>query len=209
LLIKVQRATKVKQGGIPPCNKINLFTFVLPMKNKQLISSQRYQIQSLLQVDTPKKKIAELIDTSVSSVYREIARNKGKRGYSAVIAQEYCDIRKECHQQKRKLTPSMKKYIREKITLDQWSPKQICGQAKLSGVAMVSHERIYQLIREDKMNGGTLWKHTRHKLKHRKRPLGGKQVNIPNKVSIQERPPIVDLKERCGDWEIDTIIGKR
>jgi IS30 family transposase len=73
---------------------------------------------------------------------------------------------------------------------------------------MVSHERIYQLIREDKTNGGMLWKHTRHKLKHRKRPLSGKAVNIPNKVSIDQRPPIVDLKERCGDWEADTIIGK-
>ncbi|KAA6304915.1 hypothetical protein EZS27_043433, partial [termite gut metagenome] len=28
------------------------------MKNKQLISAQRYQIQSLLQVGTPKKKIS-------------------------------------------------------------------------------------------------------------------------------------------------------
>jgi IS30 family transposase len=124
------------------------------MKNKQLISSQRYQIQSLLQVDTPKKKIAELIDTFLGSVYREISRNKGKRGYSAAIAQEYCDIRKECHKQKRKLTPSIEKYIRGKITLSQWSPKQICGQAKLISIALVSHERIYRLIREDKMNGG-------------------------------------------------------
>jgi IS30 family transposase len=148
---------------------IRLTYFCFGMKNKQLISCQRYQIQSLLQVDTPKKKIAELINTSLSSVYREIARNKGKRGYSAAIAQEYCDIRKECHKQKR--TASMEKYIREKITTDQWSPKQICGQAKLTGRTMVSHERIYQLIREDKMNGGTLRKHTRHKLKHRKRPL--------------------------------------
>jgi IS30 family transposase len=77
------------------------------MKNKQLIREQRYQIQSLLQVDTPKKKIAELVSTSVSSIYREIARNKGKRGYWASIAQEYCDIRKERYNKKRKLAGAM------------------------------------------------------------------------------------------------------
>lgn len=29
-----------------------------------------------------------------------------------------------------------------------------------------------------------------------------------NRVSIDERPPVVDEKGRIGDWEIDTVIGK-
>jgi IS30 family transposase len=29
-----------------------------------------------------------------------------------------------------------------------------------------------------------------------------------SKVSIEERPSIVHSKERCGVWEVDTIIGK-
>ena len=184
------------------------YYFCITMKNKQLISSQRYQIQALLQVKTKKKKIADLLDTSVSTVYREIARNKGKHSYTAATAQEICDIRKERYKVKRKLTPAMEADIRKKLTTDQWSPEQISGSAKQQGLPMVSHETIYQIIRKDKTEGGTLWKHTRHKLKHRKRPVTGKQVNIKNKVSIDLRPAIVDRKERCGDWEIDTIIGK-
>jgi len=31
---------------------------------------------------------------------------------------------------------------------------------------------------------------------------------IPNRVDIDERPPIVKKKERFGDLEIDTIKGK-
>ncbi|KAA6320922.1 hypothetical protein EZS27_029365 [termite gut metagenome] len=178
------------------------------MKNKQLISPQRYQIQSLLQVGTSKKKIAELVNTSVSTVYREIVRNKSKRGYTAAYAQEECDLRKERYKGKRRLTPEMERAIKKQLTTDQWSPQQICGRAKIQGLPMVSHERIYQLIRKDKADGGTLWKHTRHKLKHRKRPLNGKQISIKNKLSIELRPAVVDKKERCGDWEIDTIIGK-
>jgi len=31
--------------------------------------------------------------------------------------------------------------------------------------------------------------------------------HIPNRVDIEDRPTIVDLKERYGDLEIDTVIG--
>ncbi|HDY68114.1 MAG TPA: IS30 family transposase [Candidatus Scalindua sp.] len=31
---------------------------------------------------------------------------------------------------------------------------------------------------------------------------------IPGRVSIDQRPAIVDAKKRIGDWEIDTLIGK-
>ena len=31
---------------------------------------------------------------------------------------------------------------------------------------------------------------------------------IKNAVSIDDRPSIVDSKERLGDWEIDTVLGK-
>jgi hypothetical protein len=43
---------------------------------------------------------------------------------------------------------------------------------------MVSHERIYEFIREDKASRGVLYKNLRHRLKHRKRAVGGKKVVI-------------------------------
>ena len=48
----------------------------------------------------------------------------------------------------------------------------------------------------------------RHRLKNRKRPVGGKKTVIRNRVPIDQRPSAVSNKERFGDWEIDTIIGK-
>jgi IS30 family transposase len=178
------------------------------MKNKQLTSVQRNQIEVLLQTKTPVKIIARLVDTDKSTVYREIKRNKRKRSYSASFAQQLSTERKERFCRPRKLTTEMKKLIVEKLTKEQWSPKQIVGFLKLNNIPMVSHERIYQFIRQDKKEGGLLWTHTRHKLKHRKRPITGKQVNIKNKVSIELRPAIVDTQERYGDWEIDTVIGE-
>lgn len=82
------------------------------------------------------------------------------------------------------------------------------GVARKEGRPMVSHETIYRHVREDKAKGGTLFKNLRHELKHRKRPVSGKQVNIKNKVSIDERPAIINNRKRFGDFEIDTIIGK-
>lgn len=31
---------------------------------------------------------------------------------------------------------------------------------------------------------------------------------LRNRVSIEARPPIVDSRDRLGDWELDTVIGK-
>lgn len=178
------------------------------MKNKQLTSVQRNQIEVLLQTKTGVKTIARLVDTDKSTIYREIKRNKRKRSYSASFAQQVSTERKERFGRPRKLTSEMEKLIIEKLTKEQWSPKQIVGYSAQNNISMVSHERIYQLIRQDRKDGGLLWTHTRHKLKHRKRPVAGKQVNIKNKVSIELRPAIVDTQERYGDWEIDTIIGE-
>jgi len=179
------------------------------MKNKQLTPEQRNQIEVLLQTKTPVKVIAQLLGTDISTIYREISRNKMKRGsYSANFAQQLAAERKERFARPRKFTSQVQKFVVEKLTKEQWSPEQIVGFAELNNLPMVSHERIYQFIRQDKQDGGRLWIHTRHKLKHRKRPVGGKQANIKNKVSIELRPAIVDTQERYGDWEIDTIIGE-
>jgi IS30 family transposase len=32
---------------------------------------------------------------------------------------------------------------------------------------------------------------------------------IKNRVSIEKRPAVVDLRSRVGDWEADTVIGKQ
>ena len=200
-------ATKVKEGARKlPLVRLNQY-FCFAMKNKHLTSIQRNQIEVLLQTKTPIKKISQLLDTHQSTIYREIRRNK-RRSYSAVYAQQLSTERKERFGRKRKFTSQMMKTINDKMTNEQWSPKQIVGYSKINNIAMVSHESIYQLIRQDKKEGGTLWTHTRHKLKHRKRPLNGKKVNIKNKVSIDLRPAIVETRKRCGDWEIDTIIGE-
>ncbi len=179
------------------------------MKKSSITREQRYQIQVLLQAGTKPSSIALLIEKDKSVISREIKRNKSPSGkYHAHYAQQLADLRKERFKRARKLTKEMQASIIKELEEEQWSPKQIKGRAVKKGLAMVSHERIYQLIRLDKEKGGELYKHTRHRLKHRKRPVAGKKVIIKHKVSIDVRPSVVAEKARLGDWEMDTIIGK-
>ena len=55
---------------------------------KHLVREQRYAIGLMLKEKKSKKEIAAAIGCSESTVYREIKRNSGKRGYSYSIAQE-------------------------------------------------------------------------------------------------------------------------
>lgn len=89
------------------------------MKNKHLTSVQRNHIQVLLQTKTAAKTIAQLVDTDKSTIYREIMRNKGKRPYSAPLAQQLSAERKERFARVRKLTTVMKKLIEEKLINEQ------------------------------------------------------------------------------------------
>lgn len=176
---------------------------------KQITNEQRYQIEAYLKAKISIGFIAKELDKHHISIRREIKRNAQKRGgYSAKIAIMLADEKKERYGRNRKFTSEIEKTIRLYIEDEQWSPEQIAGYCKKTGKPMVSHERIYQYIRIDKENGGGLYKSLRHKLKHRKRPVGGKFIPIKDRVSIDERPEAINNKERFGDWEIDTIIGK-
>jgi len=176
---------------------------------KQITREQRYQIEAYLKAGKSKDFISNQLSVNRSSIYREVKRNSRKRGsYSAFYAQVLCDERKERLKRKRSFDQVKKDLIKDYVQREQWSPEQIVGHCKKNGVGMVSHERIYQYIRQDKEQGGSLFKHLRHRLKHRKRPVGAKHAPIKNRTSIDDRPEVINNKQRFGDWEIDTIIGK-
>lgn len=174
---------------------------------KHITEAQRYEISAYLKCGKTNTFIAETIGIDKSTVGREIKRNSSKRGkYNPKFAQELCSERKERFNRTRKFLADVEAFAVKKIETEQWSPKQVVGHCKKNSIPMVSHERLYQHVRSDKENGGNLFLNMRHKLKHRKRPVG-KFIPIKNRVSIDERPEIVNKKERFGDWEIDTIIG--
>lgn len=184
--------------------------FVSSTKSCKIMShltlEQRYVIEAYLKIGKSKDFIAKEINVHRSTVFREFKRNQSKTGkFSAKVAHEYACDRKDRFIANRKFDENCRVLV-EKYLREYWSPEQIAGYCKANNIPMVSVERIYQHIRLDKENGGELYRFTRHQLKHRKRPVG-KHYPIANRVSIEERPEVVDNRERFGDWEMDTIIG--
>ena len=177
------------------------------MNYKQLTSEQRYTISILLQQRMKKKDIAAAIKVSASTVTREIRRNSGSRGgYNWETAQRNAVYHKHRSPGNRAIKPEIKTKVIEKLTQEQWSPREISGRLAKEGEG-ISHETIYRMIRKDKASGGELYKNCRHQLKHRARPVGQKRIPIPNRTSISERPKEAD-GTRFGDFELDTIVGK-
>ena len=69
---------------------------------------------------------------------------------------------------------------------------------------------IYQFVYRDKAQGGQLYTHLRQNRRKRRerRQNRNRRGQIPNRVNIESRNPIVDRKEHVGDWEVDLIICK-
>lgn len=175
---------------------------------KQLTYEQRCQIYALKKIGRSQTAIAELLKVTQPTISRELKRNTGLKGYRYQQAQRLTEQRRKLAIKSMKMTSSMIQTIETKL-VEKWSPEQISGWL-FDGGKSLSHETIYRYIWQDKAKQGKLYLHLRRKSKpyqRRNKSLAGRGY-IKNRVSIDERPKIVDKKTRVGDWEIDLVIGK-
>lgn len=161
----------------------------------------------LLQQKKSRKEICGIIGISQSTLFRELRRNSGQRGCHCKQAQAKADDRKRRLQNYRNLTVELRRFIRDRITEEQWSPAQIAVHLRKKGDKCVCIETIYAYIRADRAAGGDLWRYCRHKLKHRKRQAAASYNAVRNRTMIDERPAGWD-GSTPGDFEMDTIVGK-
>lgn len=178
------------------------------MSYRQLTSDQRYQIYALLKAGQNQTQIAAIVACHKSTISRELRRNCGCKGYRPLQAQTLARGRR--YQSHPPRIAEQTWQCVELLLQQQWSPEQIAGRLKLERKPTVSHQGIYLYLYADKQRGGILYRHLRSQKKQRKR-YGGpvRRAQIPNRISIEQRPAIVSSKGRLGDWEADTIIGAR
>jgi len=118
-------------------------------KYSQLTDVQRYQIEALKKAEKDQKTIASIIGVSASTISRELKRNTGQRGYRPKQAHIKALKRREGAAKVIKMTEEVITMIEAKIQLD-WSPEQVSGWLSKEHDISISHERIYQHVREDK-----------------------------------------------------------
>lgn len=177
------------------------------MTYTQLTQEERYQIYALMKAEHDQTEIAMILGRHKSTISREINRNKGLRGYRPQQAQRLSDERRQAKAQPRISNTTWSDV--EKLLRQDWSPEQVSLWLKSECGVSISHEWIYQYVLQDKAYGGNLYRHLRCQKQRRKRYGSyNRRGQLIDRVSIDQRPALVDSRCRIGDWELDTIIGK-
>lgn len=173
----------------------------------QLGLEERYQIYVLLHRGWSIAEVASWMRRARTTIYRELKRNRGGKGwrprqaYEMALARRFgkCGLR---------LGLVVWQEV-ERLLCEGWSPAQISRRFRLEQNISISHEWIYQYIYKDKRAGGELYRQLRQQKPYRKR-LGryGRRSYLKDTVSIEQRPKSVDRRRCFGHWEGDTVVGK-
>lgn len=180
-------------------------------KYQRLTLGHRYQIELLKGKDQSIREIARELGFNPATICRELS--KFGRIYCAKRAHKISEANK-----KKRALPRFKIKGRLKTTVDrnlndELSPEQISATLFKERGIELSHHTIYRYIERDRLEGG----HLKYKLrilrkqrKDRKKPkYRSCEGLVRDRVPITKRPKIVASKKRLGDFERDTVLGKR
>jgi len=139
---------------------------------KHITEMQRYEIFAYLESRKSKVFIAKQLNVSKSCISREVICNSDKRTgkYKPGLAHRKANERKEKKPKTVRFTDEMKITAKDLLKNKQFSPEQIVGHSRKNQIPMVSHERLYQWIWDDKKCKGELhFQLRRQGRKYRKR----------------------------------------
>jgi transposase, IS30 family len=184
-----------------------------------LTPAEREEISRGIACKQSIRGIAASLNRSPSTISREIQRNGGQRAYRATKADKAAWERahrpKPC---KLAMNRALSDAVSIKLKLE-WSPQQISGwlrQEYPGNEAMqVSHETIYKtlFIQARGALKKELQQHLRSRRAIRRSVHTGKEYDtrgqIPDMVSIRERPASAEDRALPGHWEGDLIAGSR
>lgn len=165
----------------------------------------RQYLQRLVKAEKSKAEIAKLMNRHRSTIYRELDRNGDTLGYQSDRADWLAKRRRRrCHRPQKLRDIDLRLYVNDRLR-QAWSPDQIAGRMRVDFPRerrwRVSAQTIYTWI---KRSGGRLGRWLR--LANRKPKNMNKSRDY---VSIRGRPTVINARRRYGDWEGDTIQGKR
>ena len=183
-----------------------------------LTLSEREEIRAGLSAKKSIRAIAAELDRSPSTISREILRNRGRRYYKAVDANNRA--KREAKRPKRcrlEENAELRSMVLNRLEA-KWSPEQISGWLKMEmnhrSDLQISAETIYKTIyyRARSALHHSLAQHLRrsHSLRHsKKHTRKGERgtINIVNGLSIDERSEDADKRKNLGHWEGDLVSG--
>lgn len=200
-----------RRGGIPPHER---------RRAPQALSLfEREEISRGLATGTSLRAIARQLGRHVSTISREVRRNAGTVQYRAARADAMTWRRakrpKVCRLAS---TPPLRRVVETKLRAD-WSPQQIARwltiQYPETPQMHVSHETIYRTLYVQAR--GALKKelvtHLRQRHAVRRSRANDRRIpgrgQIPDAISIAERPARIEDRAVPGHWEGDLLAGTK
>lgn len=181
---------------------------------KQLSLLEREKIFGLRKEKLSFRAIGRKLNRPHTTLTREFLRNaKYGQAYIPCIADKRARERlSKQRQQASWKGPEIYSYVRKHLQEDRWSPEQIAGRLSIDHPRLgICHETIYSAIYARENRKEKLWQYLT--IRRQKRiKKGGRHVHrdsrIPEAVSIDKRPKIVEKRKQIGHWETDNVIGK-
>lgn len=188
------------------------------MRYKHFIIEEREIIQLMLWEKKSIREIGKKIGRPPSSVCREINRNLPplRHQYTPRLAHERALIKRQSRGRTDRLkNQSIRDYVVTHLKR-RWSPEQIANTIESEINETICHEAIYQYVYAQihakgygylKPGAQDLRPYLRHRRKRRqhKGARRGQRCFKPKGASINERPKMVEQRNRIGDWESDTV----
>jgi IS30 family transposase len=173
---------------------------------KHFTIEERTKIQESLNKGKKQIEIAKELGRNRSSVSREIKRNSNKDGsynyWRATVL--YICRRKLCVRKLRLKCVKVRTFVSEGLS-KYWSPEIITARYKKENPGeKLSHSTLYRAIKNKELPEVTPKTHLRRR---------GKRKNAHNSQTIKplhtihDRPSVVEIRERTGDLEGDTVYG--
>lgn len=206
---------RAENGGVPPVRLADA-----ARSNRYLSLLERQRIATLRGQGLGVREIARRLDRSPSTISRELRRNlrPHDRGcYDADLAHARARQRARRERRSRLVTDAgLRQVVQDKLEQD-WSPEQIAQHLRHAYPQRadwhVCHETIYQALYHGGKGGLsrelTRRLRTGRPLRKRRRRANERQTRfrVPA-VLIDQRPAVVDHRNRVGDWEGDLIVGR-
>lgn len=187
---------------------------------KHLTAAEREEIRVALSANMSIRAIAKMLDRSPSTISREIARNRGRRYYKAIDADNRAKrMSKRPKPGKLELNEELRQLVMAKLEL-KWSPEQISGWLNVEyarcNKMQISHETIYKSIYvrakgvihhaySQYLRRNRPMRHSRHHRRSGDRSF----TKIVSGLSIHERSKNIENRKSLGHWEGDLVSGSK
>ncbi len=178
---------------------------------KRMGLSEREELAILQAKGKSIREISRIMGRSHSTLSRELRYHStfhGKMHYSPCGANNIARMKRRKAGRKKVLdNPDIRAYVEEKIKIG-WAPEIVSGRLRIDKPGcLVSHETIYQYVYDQSWDlvGYLPRRHRWRKPKSNLRKTQGSR--IPNRLSIDVRPDVINQREEFGHWESDLLVS--